>query len=848
MSEAGLHGRESEKRRLSAFLTGARHGRSGSALVIDGFTGVGKSRLLRETAHRARQQGFSVHWSAGELRERAAASGSGRRRAGEDRSLLVLDDVETVPAGELHHLVGSSRADAAPWSSPTLLLARGANAPGLGLEQLYEAHSAPVDRLELAPLPSEAVRSLVRDLIGVDPREGLLDVANCAGGNPRLVVQLVRGLLEEGRVGPEGELVRLTPGQLPLRVRTAVDARLRLLSKESVQLLRVGTILGRTFQLPQAAAMLGTSAAALLSALDEPLAAGILAFTDEGLSFQQPLVWRGIYETIPESVRTTLHLEARRITAEPAPPDHDMAALGRVRTPRPARPPRGAVGADTRGALRTLLEAGHVTSAVQLVGSVLNGSVPAREKPVLRRMVTDIAMSADRFAVPIKAGEDADLADVELLAHAHRKAALDRSGEPRGAEPELYRAAAVALSNLAWAEGVVGEAVRRGREAVEQSVTPRAPRPPSYPRLALAYKLIALDEADEATGLCRQAHTELSEEEPAVLAPAVDLVEAAALIRGGDLEGARQRADGALSTAEGAGLDAQMTWAAATLCLVAIRSGDLTAAARHLARCRELEAGRGATSFFAARRQWLDVLLYDARNELREAAGLLATSHAHLPSLRPLLLEEPGAAAWFVRFSRRTGDRGLGEACLRAAERLAADNPGTAAITVAADHARSLYECDADGLARAAAGHQDAWARTCATQDLEALLRERRVDRRGIAPTSPTPRRATWTVRDHIGRMTAVEAPVPTAEGEPTGKGGPAGGVESDPTENLLGTTERSIAALVAEGLTNRQVAQKVHLSPHTVNYYLRRIYGKLGINSRVELARRVHHGRGGFA
>ncbi|WP_419249486.1 response regulator transcription factor [Streptomyces longwoodensis] len=44
--------------------------------------------------------------------------------------------------------------------------------------------------------------------------------------------------------------------------------------------------------------------------------------------------------------------------------------------------------------------------------------------------------------------------------------------------------------------------------------------------------------------------------------------------------------------------------------------------------------------------------------------------------------------------------------------------------------------------------------------------------------------------------------------------------------------------------MTNRQVAQCVRLSPHTVNYYLPRIYGKLGIRSRVALARYAHdHG-----
>lgn len=52
----------------------------------------------------------------------------------------------------------------------------------------------------------------------------------------------------------------------------------------------------------------------------------------------------------------------------------------------------------------------------------------------------------------------------------------------------------------------------------------------------------------------------------------------------------------------------------------------------------------------------------------------------------------------------------------------------------------------------------------------------------------------------------------------------------------LLSPTERAITRLVAEGLTNRQIASRVKLSPHTVNFHLRKIFKKLGVSSRVEL------------
>src|SRR5216684_5854850 len=53
---------------------------------------------------------------------------------------------------------------------------------------------------------------------------------------------------------------------------------------------------------------------------------------------------------------------------------------------------------------------------------------------------------------------------------------------------------------------------------------------------------------------------------------------------------------------------------------------------------------------------------------------------------------------------------------------------------------------------------------------------------------------------------------------------------------NLLGVRENQVANLVAEGLPNKGIAQRLGISEHTVSNYLFRIYNKLGISSRVEL------------
>jgi DNA-binding NarL/FixJ family response regulator len=59
----------------------------------------------------------------------------------------------------------------------------------------------------------------------------------------------------------------------------------------------------------------------------------------------------------------------------------------------------------------------------------------------------------------------------------------------------------------------------------------------------------------------------------------------------------------------------------------------------------------------------------------------------------------------------------------------------------------------------------------------------------------------------------------------------------SESALNVLTPRERDVALLAARGLSNRQIAGELGLSINTVSNHLKRVYGKLNVHSRAELA-----------
>ena len=100
---------------------------------------------------------------------------------------------------------------------------------------------------------------------------------------------------------------------------------------------------------------------------------------------------------------------------------------------------------------------------------------------------------------------------------------------------------------------------------------------------------------------------------------------------------------------------------------------------------------------------------------------------------------------------------------------------------------------------------------------------------------------AAWTAGQVLPPEEAVVLALAVPDGPEAGAATPAPpGTTSASPPYPAGLTAREIEVLrlVAEGLTDPQVAERLFLSPRTVNQHLRSVYNKLGVSSRAAAAR----------
>jgi DNA-binding CsgD family transcriptional regulator len=220
----------------------------------------------------------------------------------------------------------------------------------------------------------------------------------------------------------------------------------------------------------------------------------------------------------------------------------------------------------------------------------------------------------------------------------------------------------------------------------------------------------------------------------------------------------------------------------------------------------------------AAAREWLCALGTDQRK-----------------SILPRFPMDPTDEIQLVRIAVSADDLELAEASVAAAERRAGLNPDVYSVTATAAHARGLLSGSQEDLAEAV----ELFERTPRLLALAAALEDLGVARAesGQKPSGVAALDRALVLYDQVGathdagrvrarlRTLGVRRRLVSTE-------------RPDHGWAAMTESELAVARLVAQGHTNRAVAEQLFVSPHTVNTHLRHVFAKLGVNSRVELAR----------
>jgi DNA-binding NarL/FixJ family response regulator len=407
------------------------------------------------------------------------------------------------------------------------------------------------------------------------------------------------------------------------------------------------------------------------------------------------------------------------------------------------------------------------------------------------------------------------------------------SGDPANEVVTLVPRAAHALAVGDWRQalGFAGEAA--ARQHTVDGLAVRLWLPDAWKALIL----IVVARLDEAFALIDAGLQAAQRDGLSANVRIWSMLRCRALFCSGRLADARAEAEAAIEMADeiGDGAYGYINHIALyVLGQVALHTGDLdglSQARSSAARLRQAETCPSSQRLGA----WLTARVADAEADAALVAGagvqaLDPLALGPLPATSPRMYAD---AAALTRILLRTGQRADAESVVARLEDFAARHPDFPFLDCAALHARAVLDSDADLALHAVTlsqGDPRPLVRAAVLEDAGRLLPDQRAaEAVPLLQTSLAAYSAAGAELDAARVRSLLRA---------RGVRPPGGGPRSAPDWPELTESELAVVNLVARGATDREVAERLYLSPYTVNSHLRHVFTKLGIRSRVELAR----------
>jgi DNA-binding CsgD family transcriptional regulator len=829
---------------------------------------VGDAEALRELGASADLRYWVVHDLADAIHAAAAQT----------PLAIVLEDIHWADNGTLLALrsLATARPEAAVLWVVTARTGAGGPVVQETLSALQRTNAAVVRVGAMSP---DAVADMVCDAVRANADESLLNLAAKAHGNPFLVSELVGGLDEEGRLTVSGGRAVATGDALPRRLGAGMQQRLDHLSNSAGEVVRVAAVLPDRFSAGLLAAMLDRQPSSLMSAVEEAVRADLLVEDEEQLRFRHDLLREATRQSLPQSLRRAMERQSASImlnmgaapaevatqlarSAEPG----DREAIGALRQAAQSlghsdasaaaelsKRALGLLAADdaehgllVAETVELLNRASRYAEAEELAVAALSEvASPEQEAEIRLRLATVTKHNVQRRVEQNRrALQLGDINEVTRARHlgwlAYNLVFHNQGGDRRTAADEASAAAAstgdleatiladVTLALLDGGDGYAARALRRLEELRALASSSGVTAAHLFAAINYANLLAVVGRLDDAAARVADGTEQARRERNAMALDVWASLDGVVHLTAGRLSAARAATESLPRPAQTGATETDML-RMVTLAEVAARTDDRNLLQQMVNDARDAYSigssfvGWGAAHVLALA-AWQRGDLHDAMRWLGGAIPLFGS---------PLWAQVLDRVTLGARVASAAGDAGLRARVLQATDLLEREPPAIPLFTGVARHARGILERDAQALLAAAdvlRSSSRPLLYAAAAEDAGAELA--RTDRGDEAIDQLNAAFDTYLRHEALADARRV--------GRELRRLGVQRRIVSQPRVKTgwdsLTDSERTVVNLIAQGVTNRDVAGQLHLSLHTVKTHVHNAFAKLDINTRAQL------------